>query len=85
MDLIIEYLMKLVKYVPKNMGALVGIVQAVVELIREMCMLVTRLICPIIPGDADEKIVAKIRGIAEVVLELLEKLKNWLLKLGFGD
>ena len=83
MDLIKEYLMKLVKWIPKNFGAVIGIVQTVVSFIRELCMLVARMICPIIPGDADEKIVAGIRRVAETILEILEKLKNWLLGLGF--
>ena len=83
MNLITEYLMKLVKWIPKNAGAIVGIVQTVVEFIRELCMLVARIICPIIPGDADEKIVAKIREVAEILLGFLEKAKNWLLGLGF--
>ena len=83
MNIITEYLLKLVKYIPKNIGALLGIVQVAVTCVREVCMLVARLICPIIPGDADEKVVAKISNGAEIVLNLLEKLKNWLLGLGF--
>jgi len=83
MNIIKEYLMKLVQFIPKNIGAIVGIVQTVVEFIREVCMLVARILCPIIPGDADEKTVAKIREVAEVILGFLEKLKNWLLGLGF--
>lgn len=75
--------MKALKWIPKNIGAIMGIAQAVVSFVRELCMLFARIICPIIPGDEDEEIVAKIREIAEKILEFLEKIKNWLLGLGF--
>ena len=83
MNILTEYLKKLVKYVPKNMGAVVGMAQTAVTFAREVCMLAARLVCPIIPGDADEKAVKKIHDGAKVVLDFLEKLKNWLLILGF--
>ncbi len=82
MSILIGYLTKLLKYVPSNIGAIVGMVQVVVTFIREVCMLIVRLICPIIPGDV-EKIVKKVRDIAQIILDLLEKLKNVLLGLGF--
>lgn len=84
-NLIVEYWTKLVKYVPKNIGAVVGMLQTAVSFVRELCMLVARMICPIWPGDADEKVVAKIKNIAETILGILEKFKNWLLMLGFKE
>ena len=83
MNILTGYLTKLLKYIPSNIGAVVGIVQTVVTFVREACMLVARLVCPIIPGNADEKLVKKIHDIAQVILDLLEKLKNMLLGLGF--
>ena len=83
MNILIEYGSKLLKFVPKNIGAVVGIVQTVVTFFREALMLFARLICPIWPGDADDIVVKKISDIAKTVLDVLEKLKNWLLGLGF--
>ena len=83
MNILQEYLLKLIQYIPKNIGALVGMVQTVVEFIRELCMLFARLICPIWPGDLDDIVVSKIHNVADIVHDLLEKLKNWLLGLGF--
>lgn len=78
-DLVKEYVGKFIQYIPKNTGAIVGIVQTVVAFIGEVVMLFGRLICPIIPGDADEAVVAKIKVGVNVVNGVLEKIKNWLL------
>ena len=83
MNILQEYLLKLVQYIPKNIGALIGIVQTILEFFREVLILFARMICPIWPGEADEIVVKKIREIVDLLYNLLEKLKNWLLFRGF--
>lgn len=77
------YIGKLLMYIPKNIGAVIGVVQTVVSGIKELAMVFARFFCGLIPGDADDKVVAWIKKIADIILEFLEKFKNWLLGLGF--
>ena len=76
-------LSKLIMWIPKNIGAIFGIVQTFVEFVREVCMLAARTVCGVIPGDADDKAVEWLRLKAQMILDFLEKCKNWFLGLGF--
>lgn len=84
MSILLGYLNKLIKYVPKNIGGILGIIQAVLSFVREVCMLAARLICPIIPGDQDDKVVAFIDKLAGKISSVIEKVKNWLLALNIN-
>ena len=73
---------KLVSWIPKNIGAIIGIGQAIVKLGKEICTLALDIIAPLIPGDNDEKLIAKIRDIFNSVDGWLEKIKSFLLSVG---
>ena len=70
------------KLVPKNIAAILGIVQKVIDVIRELIALAIRLIAPLIPGDKDDKIIAKIDEIFKIVDDSFQKLKDFLLSVG---
>jgi len=72
---------KILVWVPKNIGAIIGIVQAALTFVREVCMLATRSIVGLIPGDKDDKAVAAVHKFVQKGLDFLEGLKNWFIKL----
>lgn len=76
-------LKSLIKWLPTNIGALIGIAQAVVKFVKEVCTLAIDIIAPILkipglPPDADDKVIAAVRNICNVVDSWLEKIKTFL-------
>lgn len=83
LDLLIK---KLILWVPKNIAGLIGLLQAIVRCIREIAMVITRLLCPILTfgadGKTDDRVMAQIAAIADKIDKSLEALKNTLLLAG---
>ena len=73
---------KLLSYLPKNIGAIIGIVQALIKLGKEICTLLLDILYPVIPNASFKGIVEKVRGIFNTVDEWLEKIKVFLLRIG---
>ena len=67
------------RLIPKNIAGIIGVVEAVFNVIRELLIVAARICATIIPGDADDKIVAKIRAIFDKVEAVFEKIKSFLL------
>ena len=67
------------RLIPKNIAGIVGVIEAVFNVIRELLMVAARICATIIPGDADDKLVAKIKSIFDKVEEVFEKIKSFLL------
>lgn len=79
---------KVVEYLSQNLGGLLGIVQAFLKAVSECCIVIIRIVCPILhlpgmPKDADDKAIAKVKEISDKLLAFVEKCKNWLLGIGF--
>ena len=79
MDALIK---KLVAWLPTNLAAVLGILQAILKFIKETLTLAIDIIAPIIPGDNDDVIIKKIRDIVNLVDEWVEKIKSFLLSVG---
>ena len=77
-----EFLRKLLKYIPTNIVAILGIVQVAIKFGKEVCTLFIDILAPIIPGTKDDEIVTKVRDIFNTVDEWVEKIKGWLLNIG---
>jgi len=73
---------KLITYIPKNLTAVLGILQAVIKFVKEVATLALDLIAPLIPGDKDDKIIKVVRDICNKVDEIVQKAKDFLLKMG---
>ena len=71
---------KLIQWIPKNLTAMLGIVQVVIKFGKEVCTLVIDILGPIIPGD--EALVRKIRDIFNALDGWVEKIKSFLLGIG---
>lgn len=67
------------KLIPKNIAGIIGVAQTVISVIKEILMVATRICTTVIPGDADDKIVAKISNIFAKIEGGFEKFKNFLL------
>ena len=74
-------LAKLKSWIPRNITAILGIIQAVVKFVKEAATLAIDLICPIIPGDSDKKIVEIVRNICNKIDGIIEKIKEYILKI----
>ena len=70
------------KLIPKNIAGILGVVQTVIPFIRELLMLATRICAVLIPGDKDDKIIAKIKYVFDKFEVVFEKVKNFFLKVG---
>lgn len=70
---------KLKSWIPSNIAGILGIAQAILKFIKEVCTLFLNIIAPLIPGDNDTKIVTLVRNLCNQLDNLIEKLKNWLL------
>jgi len=67
------------KLVPKNIAGILGLIQTAIPIIRELLMVVTRICAILIPGDRDDKIVAKIKAAFDAFEAAFEKFKNFFL------
>lgn len=75
-----DYLKGLIKkLIPKNIAAILGVVQTTIPVIRELLMVAARVCATIIPGEADDKIVAVIRKYFDLFEKNFEKIKNFFL------
>lgn len=68
-----EFLLR--RLISKPLAGILGVVQVVIPLVREVLMAATR-ICILIPGDNDDKVVAKIKEIFDKIESAYEKFKN---------
>ena len=69
------------KLIPKNIAGIIGVVQGVLVAVREILMLATRICATVIPGDKDDKAVAKIKAVFDKVESVFNKVKKFLLGL----
>ena len=75
-------LKKLIQWIPTNIMAILGIIQAVIKFVKEVCTLIVDILGPIIPGDSVEGVVTKVRAIFNTIDEWIEKLKDFLSTIG---
>ena len=67
------------KLIPKNIAGILGVIQTAIPFVREVLMLATRICAVLIPGDKDDKVIAKIREVFDQLEAGFEKLKNFFL------
>lgn len=72
----------LAKLIPKNIAGIIGVIEAVFTVIRELLMVAARVCATVIPGDADDKMVAKIKEVFDKIDSVFKQIKDFLLKAG---
>lgn len=75
-------LKKLIRFIPTNIGAILGVIQAIIKFVKEIATLAVDIIAPLTPGDKDDKIILWVRDMCNKVDEVVEKIKGFLLKMG---
>lgn len=75
-------LSKLLRWLPTNIGAILGVIQAIIKFVKEIVTLALDIIAPLIPGDKDDKIILWVRDMCNKVDEVVEKIKVFLLSVG---
>lgn len=70
------------KLIPKNVAGILGVIQTAIPFVREVLMLATRICAVLIPGDKDDKIVAKIKEVFDKVEAGFNKFKGFFLSVG---
>jgi len=67
------------KLIPKNIAGILGLIQTAIPVIRELLVVAVRLCAVVIPGDKDDKFIAKIVAGFNAFEKLFEKFKNFFL------
>lgn len=78
---ILAIVKKVLDWLTTDVAGVIGIAQAVVKVVKEVVTACVNLLCPIF-GDKFDDVVYKIRDIVNVADEWLEKIKDFLLKVG---
>ena len=73
---------KILTWIPKNLGAIIGVLQAIVLFVHEVCVLALRILCPLIIGEKDDNTVKMVKSVTDKINGVLEKVKDYLLKVG---
>ena len=73
-------LAKLLGWLPANLAGVLGIIQAVIKLIKEILTLVVDILYPIIPSKQFKKVIDTVRGIVNKIDERIEGIKGFFLK-----
>lgn len=69
------------KLIPKNIAGILGVIQTAIPFIRELLMLAIRICAVLIPGDKDDKIVAKIKSGFDKFEDGFNKVKTFILEI----
>ncbi len=73
-------LIKLLKWIPVNLLSVLGIIQAIVKLIKEIVTAIVNVLFPVIPSEQFKKVVETVRGIINSIDSVIEKIKEFLLQ-----
>jgi phage-related protein len=70
--------MKIVTWIMANGAALLGIVQGIVKVLKELCTLIIDLLSLFMPAEKAQAIVNGVRGLFNKIDGLIEKVKGYL-------
>lgn len=70
---------KLLSWLPKNLATILGIIQALVKLLKEILTGVVNILYPVIPSAKFQELVEKVRGFVNLIDAWIEKIKSFLL------
>lgn len=75
-------MIKLLKWLPINLAGILGILQAIVKCVKEILTVIVNILFPIIPDGKFEKVVLKVREVINKIDAILQRIKDFLLKMG---
>ena len=71
---------KLLSWAKLNLVSILGILQGIVKVIKEVATAIVNILFPLIPSTKFQKVVLLVRSIANKVDDILEKIKSFFLK-----
>ena len=77
-----DFLMKVLRWVPVNLAGILGIVQAFIKFFKEVLTACVNILFPVLPDGVWETVVLKARAFVEKADVFVQKVKEWLLKVG---
>lgn len=72
--------MKLITWIMLNGASVLAVIQSALKFIKEVLTACVNILYPIIPSDKFKAIVEKVRGVVNMVDDLVEKGKKFLVK-----
>lgn len=73
-------LAKILKWLPVNLGGVIGVLQAIVKLLKEILTLIVDILFPIIPNAKFKVAIEALRKAINAIDAILEKIKGFFLK-----
>jgi phage-related protein len=73
-------MLKVITWIMANGATLLGLLQAIVKAVKELLTGVVNLISLILPQSTANKAVEAVRGVLNMIDEVIEKIKGYLLK-----
>lgn len=67
------------KLIPKNVAGVIGVIQALVPLVRELVIVIVRIFSILMPEKVNESLIVKVKSGLDTVEGLVEKFKNFFL------
>jgi hypothetical protein len=71
--------MKIVTWIMANGAALLGILQGIVKVLKELCTLIIDLLSLFMPTEKAQAIVSGVRGLFNKLDDFIEKIKGYLI------
>lgn len=75
----IGFLAKIWNWLRLNLASILGLVQGVVKVIKELLTAIVNILFPLIPNAKFQQIVMAVRNVINVIDIWLEKIKVWIL------
>ena len=72
----------LTKLIPKNIAGFLGLLEVVIPLVRELVIVVIRLLAVLMPNKVSEDLIEKVTDIADKIQYGFDKVKDFFLKVG---
>lgn len=73
-------MLKVITWIMANGATLLGLLQAIVKAVKELLTGIVNLISLILPQSTANKAVEAVRGVLNMIDEVIEKIKGYLLK-----
>lgn len=71
---------KLLKWLPVNLAGVLGIIQAVIKVLKELLTVVVNILFPLIPSSKFQKIVTMVRDWVNKIDAWIESIKGFFLR-----
>lgn len=73
------FLTKIWNWIKLNFVSVLGLIQGVVKVIKELLTAIVNILFPLIPNAKFHQIVMAVRNVVNAVDEWIEKIKGWIL------